>query len=102
MHRLPIAEPRSFSDSNRYLIFFLLVVLAVLFSHLAIAVGADVHKSLVVLAFTKPVRWVYVLKKQSIRRRLRLFGKSSPTNPFNFSGSISLFLAVATINVDAN
>jgi len=56
LQRLQVAEPRSFSDSNRYLILFLLLFLAVSVSHLAISVADDVRKSLVVLASTKPVR----------------------------------------------
>ena len=42
---------------------FLLFFLAVLVSHLAISVAADVRKSLVVLASTKLVRYVYVKLK---------------------------------------
>ena len=50
MQRLPVAQPRSFSDSSSYLLLFSLSFLDLSVSNLAIAVAAAVRKSLVALA----------------------------------------------------
>jgi hypothetical protein len=59
IQRLPVSDPRSFSDSSSYILLFVMLFLAVSVSNLAIAVAAAIRKSLVgvgTLAFAKPVR----------------------------------------------
>jgi hypothetical protein len=56
IHRHSIAEPRTFSDSNRYLLLLVTFVATVTVSNLAIAIANAFRKSLVALPSTRPVR----------------------------------------------
>jgi hypothetical protein len=56
MQRLPIAEPRSFSDSSSRLLLTLPFISSLSVANLAIAVAAASYKNLAALASTRPAR----------------------------------------------
>ena len=59
MQWLPIAEPRSFSDNSSRLLLILPFISSLSVANLAIAVAAAFCKNLVVLASTRPARYIY-------------------------------------------
>ena len=56
MQRLPIAEPRSFSDSSSRLLLILRFISSLSVANLAIAVAAAFCQNLASLASTRPAR----------------------------------------------
>ncbi len=57
--RLPIAEPRSFSDSSSHLLLILPFISSLSIANLAIAVAVAFCKNLAALASTRPARKIY-------------------------------------------
>ena len=56
MQRLPVAEPRSFSDSSSRLLLILPFISTLSVTNLAIAVAAAFCKNLAAVASTRPAR----------------------------------------------
>jgi len=94
IHRLSIAEPRSFSDSNSYLLLFVTFVATLTISNLAISIADAFCKSLVVLPLRDLLDRSPQNYEQSSPRSPRHFSGSSLNNLCNFSGSSSIFLSV--------
>ncbi len=92
MQRLPIAESRSFSDSNSRLLLLLPLFPSVTVSNLAIVVAIAFCKNLVALASTRPLDRSTENDRQRSPRTPRHFRDSFQEHPFNLSGSGSKFL----------